>query len=300
MNERPTFLTDAELETALFDLARVLAPTPSPDLAAMVRVRVAGLGTPVSGRLSWLDGFDRSWGRPTRRAVVLGLAVLLALAGVAAAIGFGLPGLRIVILGPGVSVSPTIGVSPTPGASPGSSPPSVSPQPTAAAIETLGLGEPVDPKDVDLAAGYHVLLPTLLELGRPLGVFVRGSAPTALVGAAYAATPTIPAGSLAPIAAGQPVAILVMEFPGASDADYLQKMLPPGTSIEPVTVGGKAGFWIAGQPHELLYLALNGDVLDEPARLAANVLAWNDGDRTIRIEGAPDLATAMRIAASLR
>jgi hypothetical protein len=91
-----------------------------------------------------------------------------------------------------------------------------------------------------------------------------------------------------------------MEFPGASDADYLQKMLPPGTSIEPVTVGGKAGFWIAGQPHELLYLAPNGDVLDEPARLAANVLAWNDGDRTIRIEGAPDLATAMRIAASLR
>ena len=39
--------------------------------------------------------------------------------------------------------------------------------------------------------------------------------------------------------------------------------------------------------------------IDEPARLAGNVLAWNDGELTFRIEGAPDLATAQRIAASL-
>ena len=98
----------------------------------------------------------------------------------------------------------------------------------------------------------------------------------------------------------QPVAILVMEFPGASDVDLLQKMLPPGTAIEPVTVGDHPGYWISGEPHELLYLAPNGNVEDEPARLASNVLAWNDGNLTFRIEGAPDLATAQRIAASMR
>ncbi len=96
------------------------------------------------------------------------------------------------------------------------------------------------------------------------------------------------------------MAILVMEFPGTSDIDYLRKMLRPGTTIEPVTVGGRPGYWISGEPHELLYLAPNGDVVDEPARLSSNVLAWNDGDLTYRIEGARDLATAQRIAASFR
>jgi hypothetical protein len=64
-------------------------------------------------------------------------------------------------------------------------------------------------------------------------------------------------------------------------------------------VNGHPGFWIAGHPHELLYVNPDGKVVDEPARLVDNVLAWNDGELTFRIEGAPDLATAQRIAASL-
>jgi hypothetical protein len=307
--ERYALSTDAELEAALLDLGGALAPTPAPDLAAAVRARVADLGRPTPDRRAWLHGLLRAAGRPFRRSLVLGLAALLVLAGIAAAIGYGLPGLRIVILGPEATAGPTPTTSATTPASPSASAgASLSPTPTATPtaapravpIETLGLGEPVDPAAVDAAAGYPVLLPTTPELGQPLAVFVRGTAPSALVSAAYGATPAIPAGSLAPVAEARPVAILVMEFPGASDADFLQKMLPPGTTIEPLTVDGHPGYWIAGKPHELLYLAANGDIRDEPARLSSNVLAWNDGDLTIRIEGAPDLATARRIAASMR
>jgi len=299
--------TDADLEAALLDLAGALAATPAPNLAAVVRTRVADLGMPAPGRRAWLDGLIRPAGRPLRRSIVLGLAALIVLAGIAVAIGFGLPGLRIVILGPETTATPSVTSPAT--APPGSSAsvgasPTPAPTPTPAqsppAIETLGLGTSVDPATVDAAAGYPVLLPTLPELGQPLGVFVRGRPPSAIVSAAYGATTAIPAGSLAPVAGGRPVAILGMEFPGTSDIDLLQKMLPPGTTIEPVTVDGHPGYWISGSPHELLYLAPDGNVGDEPARLASNVLAWNDGNLTFRIEGAPDLATAQRIAASMR
>lgn len=319
MTDRPTndrlttMMTDADLEAAVLDLAGALAPIPAPDLAAAVRSRVEGLGVPAPGLRRRLDDLLPRPARPLRRGLVLALVALLVLAGLAAAIGFGLPGLRIVILGPGSTATPTATPTAAPPSSPGTSPtatpaapPTPTPRPTPtlvptpAPIETLGLGRPVDRSSVDAAAGYHVLLPTLPELGQPLGVYVRGTAPATLVSAAYAATPAIPAGPQAPVAGGTPVAILVMEFPGSSNAQYLVKMLPPGTTIEPVTVDGHAGYWIAGQPHELLYLAPNGDIENEPARLSADVLAWNDGALTYRIEGAPDLATAMRIAASMR
>jgi hypothetical protein len=297
MNDRPMPMTDTDLEAALRDLARALAPTPAPQLAAAVRSRVEGLGVPAPSLRRRLDSLIPRRGRPLRRGLVLALAALLVLAGLAAAIGFGLPGLRIVILGPGAAATPTANPTAAPPSSPGTGPTAT---PTSQPIESLGLGDRVDPGAADAAAGRHVLLPTLSELGRPLGVFIRGTSPSTLVSAAYAATSAIPAGSQAPIAGGTPVAILVMELPGASDARYLQKMLPPGTTIEPVAVAGHPGLWIAGEPHELLYVAPDGSVENEPARLAGNVLAWNDGALTFRIEGAPDLPTAMRIAASMR
>lgn len=307
MNDRPTPMTDIDLEAALLDLAGALAATLAPDLAPAVRSRVERLGEPAPSLRRRLTDLVPRPGRPLRRGLVLALAALLVLAGLAAAIGFGLPGLRIVILGPGSTATPTANPTTAPPSSPGTSPsatptapPTPTSLPTSRPIETLGLGDRVDPGAVDAVAGRHGVLPSLPELGQPLGVYVRGTPPATLVSAAYAATPAIPAGSQAPISSGTPVAILVMEFPGSSDAQYLQKMLPPGTTIEPVTVDGHPGYWIAGEPHELLYLAPNGDVENEPARLVSNVLAWNDGDLTIRIEGAPDLATAQRIAASLR
>jgi hypothetical protein len=329
-NDRLTTMTpDADLDAALLDLAGALAPMTAPDLAAAVRSRVEGLGVPAPSLRRRLEGvLGRHGGllptpaRPLRRGLVLALVALLVLASLAAAIGFGLPGLRFVFLGPGSTATPTAPTaappsSPGPGASlaptiqptvtPTTPPtPTVRPTPaptsppTSASIESLGLGEPVDLAELDARAGRHVLLPTLPELGAPLGGFVRGLPPRTVVSAAYGVSSGVPAPSGAPMAGAEPVAILIMELPGSSDPGSLQKMLPEGTTLEPVTVGGHEGFWISGEPHELLYLSPSGNVESEPVRLVGNVLAWNDGELTYRIEGAPDLATAMRIAASMR
>jgi hypothetical protein len=307
MNERPTndrrfTATDADLEAALLDLGGALAPVSAPDLARAVRLRIETLGAPSSGRPRWLDRLGSPTGRPARRGLVLALAALLVLAGIAAAIGFGLPGLRIVILGPAQTASPQTGSgAPLASGSPGpTTRPSPTPPSSSAPIESLGLGNVVDPAGVDAAAGYPALLPTLPDLGQPLGVYVRGSAPNAQVSAAYATSPAFPATSNAPNANGTPVAILVTQFPGVSEVDYLKKVLRPGTTIQGVRVAGNDGFWIAGEPHELMYLRPDGEVDSDNVRLVGNVLAWNDGQLTIRIEGAPDLATALRIAESMR
>ena len=88
----------------------------------------------------------------------------------------------------------------------------------------------------------------LPELGPPLAAFVRGQTPPdQIVTLAYGPTATIPAGSLAPVDAGAPVVILVMELPGTTDGAYLKKLLQAGTTIDSVRVGGHAGFWIAGR-----------------------------------------------------
>jgi hypothetical protein len=307
MNDHPMNVhrmneADADLEAALLDLGGALAPTDAPDLARMVRVRVESMGVPSRARPRWIDRLLGTPGRPARRGLILALAALLALAGIAAAIGFGLPGLRIVFLGPSQTTSPPPSTSPSgSGAIASQAPnPSATVEPTSWALGSLGLGDPVDRAGVDAAAGYPVLLPTVPELGQPVAIYVRGTPPNTAVSAAYAATPTIPAPPGAPNADGTPVAILVMEFPGQSDFGFLKKMLPPGTTIEPVKVAGHDGFWIAGQPHELLYIRPDGTPDNEQVRLVGNVLAWNDGQLTIRIEGAPDLATALRIAGSMR
>ncbi len=310
MNDRPTndrpisTDTDAALEAALRDLGGALAPMAAPGLAVAVRMRVEVLGPPSVGRPRWLDRLAPP-ARPLRRGLVLALAAVLVLAGIAAAIGFGLPGLRIVILGPGqtTSPSPAHGASPSaaivsPGPSDRAGAPS--PAPSSWPLESLGLGDPVDPADLDRAAGYPVLLPTLPELGEPLRAFVRGQPPRAQVTAAYGATPSMPATAGAPTADGTPVAIIVMEYPGSVDGGYLKKILQAGSAIEGVTVAGHPGFWITGQPHELLYVDPDGQVESDQVRLVGNVLAWNDGALTFRIEGAPDLETALRIAESMR
>ncbi len=287
MIERLRTMTDVELEAALRDLAGTLRPLAAPDLARAVRRRIlAGesrrAGRGVTRRLPFL-------GRPVRRGLVLALAAVLVLAGIATALGLGLPGLRFVFFGP--TATPT--ATPAPGETPEPTP-SPTPTRTPSPIGDLDLGRPVDLASVNAAAGYAVLLPTLPELGRPLAVYVDREPPHARVSATY------PAGAGFPAATGSEVAVLVTEFPGRIEEGYFQKGFGPDTTVVPVTVAGHAGFWLSGQPHELLYIGPAGSVETDSIRLVGNVLAWTVGDLTIRIEGAPDLGAALRIADSMR
>jgi hypothetical protein len=91
------------------------------------------------------------------------------------------------------------------------------------------------------------------------------------------------------LAAPQPV--LFSQF--RSDEFLLKKIATGSTSVVPITVGRAPGLWIAGAPHLLA-------VPPAPPRLAGNVLVWQRGQITYRLEGR-DLtkAAALRLASEI-
>jgi hypothetical protein len=81
---------------------------------------------------------------------------------------------------------------------------------------------------------------------------------------------------------------------------FLKKLAGPGTQIEQVAVDGSTGFFLVGEPHLVLLLDANGQVVEESARLAKNVLVWESGGVAYRLEGDFGKKTALRLAGSLR
>lgn len=80
----------------------------------------------------------------------------------------------------------------------------------------------------------------------------------------------------------------------------LKKLAGPGTQIEQVALDGSTGFFLAGEPHLVLLLDVNGQVVEESTRLAKNVLIWETGGVAYRLEGDFDKEDALRLATSLR
>ncbi|MEZ0239209.1 MAG: hypothetical protein ACAH65_00280 [Chloroflexota bacterium] len=277
MTGRWVDMHEDELGAALRDLGSALTEDrPSGvDLARAARLRIEAASPTRSGRRWWAFPVVRL-GRGTALAIV----ALLLLAAVVAAIGFGLPGIRI--------------VAPPPTASP-VAPATAVPTPTAAAIDGVPLGAAIDVAGIDAAAGFHVRLPSLPELGAPTGAYVEPRAGPIIVSVTFASSETLPAPS------GGSIGLVITALQAQiGDQPSLIKEAEPGTTIDAVDVDGHAGFWIAGAPHRLVYVLPDGDHVSDPVRLVGNVLAWNDGEVTYRIEGAPDLPRALRIAASMR
>lgn len=81
---------------------------------------------------------------------------------------------------------------------------------------------------------------------------------------------------------------------------FLKKLAGPGTQIEQVAVDGSTGFFLVGEPHLVLLLDANGQVVEESARLAKNVLIWESGGVAYRLEGDFGKNHALRLADSLR
>ena len=75
-----------------------------------------------------------------------------------------------------------------------------------------------------------------------------------------------------PLATGATATALLTEFRGAVNPDAFGKIIRPGTTVEPVSVDGASGYWIVGEPHDLLYRVPGADLWD-PVRLAGNVLS---------------------------
>jgi hypothetical protein len=140
----------------------------------------------------------------------------------------------------------------------------------------LHLGGPVAPGAAERTAGFRPLASALL--GRPDGVTWDNG----LLWYRYGRT-----------------RLLVSQFRARERIDLVKKVVERDTMITPVTVHGQPGYFITGGTH-FLYLAPGGVVRDEPVRLGRQVLLWQHGPLTLRLEGDLTIRQALRIADSFR
>jgi hypothetical protein len=130
-----------------------------------------------------------------------------------------------------------------------------------------GLGEPVSAREASDVLGRPVRLPD--THGSPQ-LYARDGAILVLL-----ATP-------------EPV--LLTEL-GSGSGGVMKKVAGGSTGVEWVQiVPGNEGIWIAGAPHVFFFP-------EAPPRLAGNVLLWEDGETTFRLEGRTlTMELALRLA----
>jgi hypothetical protein len=95
------------------------------------------------------------------------------------------------------------------------------------------------------------------------------------------------------------VRLLLSQFRASERLGLVKKLVEPQTMITPVAVNGQPGFFLSGATH-FLYLAPDDLIQEERVRLARNVLLWQHGPLTLRLEGQLRLGQALRLARSLR
>jgi hypothetical protein len=142
---------------------------------------------------------------------------------------------------------------------------------------------------------------TTLHLGRriPVSDARHAASFTALllpsgISAAYVANDV--AGGRISLTSGR---LLVIEFRGTSQP-FILKMIAVGTRVVRTRVGGQPAAYLEGAPHDVVFLDANGQPSTDKVRLAGNVLLWQRGPLTLRIEGARSLSDALALARSLR
>jgi hypothetical protein len=98
------------------------------------------------------------------------------------------------------------------------------------------------------------------------------------------------------------VRLLVAQTPRleVDEPFILKKLADAGTRVEPIQVRGNRAYLLSGEPHVVLLVEESGFTYPESARLARDVLVWEEDGRTIRLEGALTREEALRIAELLR
>jgi hypothetical protein len=206
--------------------------------------------------------------RPISRGMALALAATVLLVGVVTAFGLGLGGLRLTF-GP-VSFSPI---------------PSL--------LAGPGLGQPTSLADARGGVTFPLRVPALAELGDPDLVYLAdppaGGAVTLLYGErdGFAADPTTG------------IALIVTQFRADIGPELFEKLIDSGVSVTSASVHGHAAWWVAGGDHFFFYVDANGVRVESTLRLAEDTLIWEEDGVTHRVEGAPSLADAVRVAESL-
>ena len=171
----------------------------------------------------------------------------------------------------------------------------VTPSRPTAPVRTLGEGLQLGQRmTLDQAKGrvaFPILMPS--ALGQPDEVYLGTQFASGQVFLMYRARPGLPT------AAETGAGLLVAQFRAGISGEHLHKLLGPGTKLESVRVNGHPGFWIEGS-HELYFEDEDGLAVPDTVRLAGNVLLWEQGSVTIRLESALSKKDALRVAASLQ
>jgi len=170
--------------------------------------------------------------------------------------------------------------------------PSLSPSPAPLGT-ALQLGEVTTVAGAQGKVPFPIAVPTDTSLGSPV-VYLGFSFPDGVVSLVYRPGRELPA------VGTSGVGMLLTEFRGRVDQKFIQKFIDAGTEIEAVTVDGAPGYWISGGAHEIVYLDPDGVPISNTLRLAGNVLVWQRGDVTLRIESSLPLDQALAIARSVR
>ncbi|PZR63906.1 MAG: hypothetical protein DLM71_03410 [Chloroflexi bacterium] len=245
------------LEAGLADLGGHLDFPATPPLADMVRVRLAA--TSASRR--------RFFG-PLGRSFLLAAAALVLLAGIAAALGFLVGGVRITF----TERTPV-------------------PLPSGVVSER-NFGIEVSLDEARRRAGFTILVPGAGGPGKPDHIFferIPVGGTVTLVYAARAGYPADPTG----------IGVAITEFRGDIGPEVFEKLITTGTGVRRTSVNGQAAYWIAGGEHFFFYRDANGQIVDSSMRLVGDALVFEQSGVTVRIEGAGTLEAAVRLAATL-
>jgi hypothetical protein len=102
-----------------------------------------------------------------------------------------------------------------------------------------------------------------------------------------------------PVSGQTGVSVLVTEARGAVNEQFFVKITGPGVTVEPVSVGEHSGYWLSGEPHNVVFVDANGNPRFETLRLATNTLIFDDGGTVVRIEGDMSKQQSIDIGRSL-
>ena len=292
---------DAELIERLSRLSGDLAWPSTSDVAARVMATLerdaAARGAKpglydrlrVPGRAPHVPGAGSRW--HVGRSLVLAILVVLAIAAAVAAVGLGVPGIRIEF-GP-VATPPASAPGPasmndagaaTPTRGTASASPTVSASPAEATPPGQELGALVTLDQARADAGFGVLVPAAPGHADGAEVHLAGVRPFTRVTLRY------------------PDGTMLTEFLGKLQPDAFEKMVGGGTTVVPVKVGTSDGWWISGAPHDLMLAYVDPDGLTRwrEVTVSGNVLLWQVGDVTLRLETPLGEGGALEIATSVR
>jgi hypothetical protein len=146
----------------------------------------------------------------------------------------------------------------------------------------LFFGEKVSLDEARDRADFEVLAPE--ALGDPDGVYLQETPPGGMVSLVYG-TPEHPRA-------------LFTQFRGTVE-EVIFKKVAAGTQIDSVRVDGEPGYFLSGNPHDFSYFDRRGEYREEIVRLAGNVLLWERGLLTLRLEADIKEEEALKIARSV-